>query len=198
MGKIICIDGLIGAGKSTVLNELESMGYRVFKEQVGKWGNFLDKFYKEPKRWSFTLQISILNSLCDQYRDMKLLTQEHDYVFVERSPVSSMVFGKNALSLGYMTQEEFEVYCESFYRFIWYPDYSIWINTPIDSCFSRIATRGRKCELNVTIDYLTTLSNEYKSMEFNDSISGLDSVKKITYNVLKSCGIEHKSNSTNL
>ena len=61
--KIICIDGLIGAGKSTILEKLKKKGYYVFKENLDEWGYFLDLFYKNKPRWAFTLQIAILNNL---------------------------------------------------------------------------------------------------------------------------------------
>ena len=38
--KIICIDGLIGAGKSTILEKLKKKGYYVFKRKLGRMGIF--------------------------------------------------------------------------------------------------------------------------------------------------------------
>ena len=44
VGKILCIDGNIGAGKSSILVELKDMGYYVFPEDMKGWGSFLDNF----------------------------------------------------------------------------------------------------------------------------------------------------------
>lgn len=179
MGKIVCIDGNIGAGKSTLLEELANRGYYVFREDLGKWGFFLDKFYKDPKRWGFTLQIAIMNSLCDQFKEMTRLCQTNEFVFVERSPETSMIFGKNSYDLGYLSTEEFAVYQDCFNRFIWYPDVKFFIETDVDVCLGRIQKRGRDCEKNLEGDYLERICSGYKKMTFDEYFSGMDSPAKI-------------------
>lgn len=185
MGKIVCIDGNIGAGKSTLLEELTKRGYYVFKEDIGRWGFFLDKFYENPTRWGFTLQIAIMNSLCDQFQEMKRLCENNDFVFVERSPETSMIFGKTSHKLGYISQEEFEVYKECFNRFIWYPDVKFFIETRVDICLSRIQKRGRECEKNLESDYLERICSGYKAMSFDEYFSGMDSPKQIADKMLE-------------
>ena len=56
-GKIVSIDGNIGAGKSSTLKELKNLGYVVFPEDIYSWQPILNNFYSDPKRWAFTLQI---------------------------------------------------------------------------------------------------------------------------------------------
>jgi deoxyadenosine/deoxycytidine kinase len=184
MGKIVCIDGLIGAGKSTVLSELENRGYYVFKEEVEKWGIFLDRFYKDPKRWGFTLQLAILNSMIEQYEVMQELIKSNDIVFVERAPTSSMAFGYNAYKLGYIDDEEFKIYKEIFANFIWKPDVSIFIDTPINTCMKRIKQRGRLSEKNMDISYLHDLNNSYKILEFDEKVSGFSSPYHLAEEIL--------------
>lgn len=178
MGKIICIDGNIGAGKSTLLEELSNRGYYVFKEDIERWG-FLNKFYKDPKRWGFTLQVSILNSLCDQFKEMKELCKTNEFVFVERSPETSMLFGKNSYELGYISEEEFKVYKECFDKLIWFPDVKFFIETNVDECLARIQARGRDCEKNLKKDYLERICSGYKNISFDKYFSGMDSPQQI-------------------
>lgn len=185
MGKIVCIDGNIGSGKSTLLEELTKRGYYVFKEDIGRWGFFLDKFYEDPKRWGFTLQIAIMNSLCDQFQEMKELCKNNEFVFVERSPETSMIFGKNSHELGYISHEEFEVYKECFNRFIWYPDVKFFIETNVGVCLNRIQKRGRKCEQNLKCDYLERIGLGYKKMSFCEYFSGMDSPQQIADKMLE-------------
>ena len=158
--KIICIDGLIGAGKSTILEKLKKKGYYVFKENLDEWGYFLDLFYKNKPRWAFTLQIAILNNLLKQHVEM--LQIDAEFIFVERSPTSSMIFGKNSHLRGYISDEEFKVYQDYSDKFIWYPDLTIFIDTPLKTCINRINTRGRECESTIEKNYLIQLEVEYK------------------------------------
>jgi len=41
----LVIEGNIGAGKTTVVNILESLGYPVVREGVDVWGDILAAFY---------------------------------------------------------------------------------------------------------------------------------------------------------
>ena len=43
--RILVIEGNIGAGKTTVVNILESLGYPVVREGVDVWGDILTAFY---------------------------------------------------------------------------------------------------------------------------------------------------------
>ena len=54
MTKIV-IDGNIGAGKTTQLNRIEKLGFRVVKEPIEQWP--LDLFYSDPERWGFLFQM---------------------------------------------------------------------------------------------------------------------------------------------
>tara|TARA_B100001057_G_C22498931_1_gene813252 strand:- start:184 stop:339 length:156 start_codon:yes stop_codon:yes gene_type:complete len=47
---IIAVEGNIGAGKTTALETLESMGYLVFYENIEKWRPLLESYYRDPKR----------------------------------------------------------------------------------------------------------------------------------------------------
>lgn len=84
-GIIISLDGNIGAGKSSILKELKNIGYIIFPEDIDTWQPILDNFYNDPKRWSFTLQIAIINNLRDQYNQINELLQTNSFVFIEKS-----------------------------------------------------------------------------------------------------------------
>ena len=103
--KIICIDGNIGAGKSTILNEIKKK-YPVYVEDIAGWG-LLDEFYRDPQRWSFTLQTSILLSMRKQYEEMMSLPGP--IVFVERTPASSLVFVESSKKNNYLTEKEYKI-----------------------------------------------------------------------------------------
>jgi len=156
---IYCIDGNIGAGKSTLLKELENRGYFVFQEELSDWGELLDRFYSDEKRWMCSLQTAILHSMHQQY--LQIQTLSHDVVFVERSPQSSMIFVKNGVRQGFMDAEETRI-VENLYELLkWSPYMSFYVNTPVDLCYERVKNRNRRCENQISVEYLTFLHDEY-------------------------------------
>lgn len=175
--KICCIDGNIGAGKTTILNELKSRGYCVFEEELSDWGELLNRFYSDQKRWMCTLQIAILHSMSKQYTN--LIERRVDavgschvergcdfdpIVFVERSPQSSMIFVKNGVNQGFLDCEEANVIKNIYEVLCWKPDKVFYLDTDVDVCFERMKSRGRECEKNVTKDYLTFIQTEYLNL----------------------------------
>lgn len=162
---LICsVDGNIGSGKSTVLGELKQKGYFVFEEDLTNWGSLLENFYANPKRWSCSLQIKILHSMRAQYEkmcsfDIKITKQP--FVFVERSPLSSMLFVNNSINNGFLNFDEIELIQQVYRDIFWCPDISFYLNTSVDECFKRKNKRDRKCETNVSKQYLENLHNGY-------------------------------------
>ena len=186
VGKIVSIDGLIGAGKSTTLDYLQKIGYYVFPEDISSWGTFLDKFYSNPKRWTFTFQIQILNTLANQLREMRNLQQENEFIFFERAPESSMLFAKIAYLNGNMEKREFDLYSDIFYKLLWKPDIKFYINTDIKTCMERIKVRGRNCEKDVDVNYLSAIKDEYEKMNFNKCFDGSKPTTVITNEIIDS------------
>lgn len=175
--KFYCIDGNIGAGKTTILNELKSKGFCVFEEDLSQWGELLRRFYLDPKRWMCTLQTAILHSMNQQYT--KLIDIEKSFgieknrdadpgpetiVFIERSPQSSMIFVKNGVKQGFLDNEEANVIKNIYNVLHWTPDKVFYLNTDLDVCYERMKKRGRECEKNVSKEYLQFIQTEYSNL----------------------------------
>ena len=60
----ICLEGNIGAGKSTVLNHLRAAFPRatVFPEPVHEWADVLPLFYAKPTEWALAFSLRVLLS----------------------------------------------------------------------------------------------------------------------------------------
>ena len=97
---------------------------------------------------------------------------------------------KNSHLRGYISDEEFKVYQDYSDKFIWYPDLTIFIDTPLKTCINRINTRGRECESTIEKNYLIQLEVEYKKCEFDHILNGLDSVNKVVKQILKICNVD--------
>lgn len=185
---IYCIDGNIGAGKSTILRELENRGYFVFQEDLSDWGELLNRYYQDKNRWMCTLQLSILHSMHQQYQAIKNL--QHPVVFIERSPDASMIFVENGIKEGFMDDEETRVVKNLHKVLKWTPNISFYIDTPVDTCYERVKQRQRECEESITLEYLSMIHNGYvtcyEAKNRNSiKINGNDSVDNIVTQILK-------------
>lgn len=151
---LISIEGLMGAGKSTVLAALKERGFKVIHEPVEKW-TFLQKFYDDPKKYSLALQTQILLTFAEQE------IPEGDIVFVERSPaVSRYVFANMLRSEGLLTDEAMNVYSDLYTKLDpWKPDGYIYLDTPVDVCLERQKSRGDSYK--ITQQYMTDLDKYY-------------------------------------
>lgn len=154
----ICIEGNIGAGKSTVLCALSRArpDLRIIPEPLHVWGSMLANYYEDPATWSLPLHLRILFEFwkCDSGSG----------VVVERSPGACRhVFGQLSYNDGYMTStawDTFKAYHESLG---WEPDAYVYIDTPVDVCTARMTSRGRPCERDVTETYLRRIEFQYQN-----------------------------------
>ena len=71
----IAIEGNIGAGKTTLSTRLaEQFNARLILEQFED-NSFLPKFYEDPERYAFPLELSFL---ADRYQQLKNMLAVHD------------------------------------------------------------------------------------------------------------------------
>ena len=176
----IVIDGLIGAGKSTqvgIISKLTSQ--KVVKEPIQEWP--LELFYKDPTRWGFMMQVSVLNS----YVKLKYVNG-----IFERCPESTKeVFWKNLVNSKIVTLDEDRVFQKLFDNLTWDPDVTIFIDKDPELCYEHIQTRGQEGDTKITLDYLKCLHKLY--MQYLEKgrnihiINGNQPIEKVTDEILK-------------
>ena len=145
----------------------------------------LDAFYNNPQRWTFTLQMGILNSLYDQFRQMKELSSSNAVILMERNPASSKIFAEICKRDGFMSNEEFKIYQGCFEKLIWEPHLKLFINTNVSTCMERIARRGRECEKDIEHTYLEKLAEGYAKYSFDAYFSGSEKISTIANNIIQ-------------
>jgi len=153
---IICINGNIGSGKTTVLKKLQDAGFSVYFEGIdrGAWCNLLGKYYDNPKEYSYLFQTVVLADM-KELHDWILSTHKKDeIVFVERSHADCLAFCKLIIDEGNMKEEEFEVFQRLLNLLYVSPDIHITIEVPPKICLDRLLYRGRTSETSVSLDYL--------------------------------------------
>ena len=174
MAFIVCIDGNIGAGKTTVLQEIEKKGYPVFYEpfQENPW---LPLYYQEPKKYALNTQIWFLSERFRQYKNADFSSRK--IVFIERSMYTNrFIFVELIRRQGNLDDMELNTYKHHFdiYKNP-LPDLSIILDTPAGECKNRMNIRGRGMEEGVPLDYLQKLGEVY-SQNYNKL--GIKSIKK--------------------
>lgn len=174
MAFIVCIDGNIAAGKTTVLQEIEKKGYPVYYEpfQDNPW---LPLYYQDPKKYSLNTQIWFLSERYRQYKNADFSTRK--IVFVERSMYTDrFIFVELIRRMGNLNYIEIETYKHHFeiYKNP-LPELTIVLDTPPTECKERMKERGRGMEEGVPLDYLRDLGQVYNE---NYQRLGVKTVKK--------------------
>src|SRR5690606_17388127 len=100
--------GMIGAGKSTYTALIsEALGSEAFYESVDD-NRILEKFYEDPKRWAFSLQIYFLNT---RFRSIKDAFKHKNNV-LDRSIYEDALFTRINYEQGNMSEPEMDTYLD--------------------------------------------------------------------------------------
>jgi deoxyguanosine kinase len=157
----IAVEGLIGAGKSTVLRAIRRLvtDVQVFEEPIETWTEVLDNFYTKPREHSFLFGVTVLLGFA------KKATLKPPVV-IERSPATCRyVFNQTLFNDDLLSAGEWELFKELYDALTMFqPTHIIYIAVPVDTCMERIKKRGRECEKNISADYLRKLEYQYELM----------------------------------
>jgi deoxyguanosine kinase len=158
----VVIEGNIGAGKTTLAGRIaDQFNARLILEHFAD-NPFLPKFYNDPEKYSFPLELSFLASRYKQLKE-ELVPQDlfksfsvADYYFMK-----SLVFAASTL-----TGDEFNLYRQIFY--IIYgslpkPDIYVYLHLDPERLLENIGRRGRTYEKSITKEYLQKIQNSYFS-----------------------------------
>ncbi|MCJ7820196.1 MAG: deoxynucleoside kinase [Bacteroidales bacterium] len=158
----VVIEGNIGAGKTTLARKIaDQFNARLILEQFAD-NPFLPKFYSDPEKYSFPLELSFLASRYKQLneelgpQDLFKAFTIADYYFTK-----SLVFAASTLN-----GDEYNLYRQIFY--IIYgslprPDIYVYLHLDPGRLLKNIEKRGRDYEKTITRDYLQKIQDGYFS-----------------------------------
>lgn len=172
MKKIICVDGVVGVGKSSLGKILAEKYDIILYEEPVLNNPILDKYYYDRKRWSFPLQIFFLNKRFKMLKEANKLGR----CVMDRSIYGDVIFSKMLVEDGDMSKEEFELYEELLYNMLEHvekPTLMIYLETSVDSALKKIKKRGRDYEQIVPREYWESLDNHYREYFNNYNISDI-------------------------
>ena len=158
--KYIAIEGNIGAGKTSLAKKISiDFNSKLILERFAD-NPFLPKFYEDPDRYAFTLEMSFLAERYQQITDdLSQLNIFSDSIVSDYDIFKSLIFSKITLS-----EDEFALYRKLFfsmYKDILKPDLYIYLNQNIDRLKENIKKRGRDYEQNIDSKYLKNINSGY-------------------------------------
>ena len=156
----IAIEGNIGAGKTSLASKIShDYNAKLVLERFAD-NPFLPKFYKEPQRYAFTLEMSFL---ADRYQqisdDLSQLDLFKDFIVSDYDVFKSLIFSKITLP-----EDEFKLYRKLFYlmyKDIAKPDLYIYLYQNTERLQANIKKRGRDYEQEIEDDYLEKINTGY-------------------------------------
>jgi len=156
----IAIEGNIGAGKTTLATRIASdLNARLILEQFED-NSFLPKFYTDPDRYAFPLELSFL---ADRFQQLK--TQLGTPDLFQQLTISdyfihkSLIFARKTLA-----NDEFTLYSKLFSIIdgsLPKPELLVYLYLEIDKLTQNIRKRGRDYEQNIDKSYLERIQSGY-------------------------------------
>ena len=154
---VVCLEGNIGCGKSTVLGELRRRGYTCFSEPLSDWKYVFGPFAVAPASNCFALQVQIAASFAQQrvsISDLRANSVKGNVVFVERSFASHATFVSTAVANGWLNSVEHQCLLNLVSAIRWDPELHIFIDVDSKLCLRRIKQRSRSEETHVGLPRL--------------------------------------------
>lgn len=158
----IAIEGTVGAGKTTLATRIANdfNGKLVLEEFEADKNPFLPKFYKEPDKYSFQVEMTFLALRFQQLKDkLANLDLFHDFIISDYYVAKSLIFSRNNLQ-----EDEYDLFSR-FFNIIFStmpkPELLVYLYSDVDRLQYNIRKRGRSYEQEIPDAYLKNIQQGY-------------------------------------
>lgn len=166
--KLVCIEGNIGSGKTTLSEKLANkLEARVMYEPVRE-NPYLDQFYADPKRFALEMQFWLMSRRFELHEEaVKHIWKTGQTVIMDRSIYGDWVFAKknwidgNIDDIGYASYLKHR---DVMNKYLMAPHVVLFLNVSPDDCQNRIVARGRGCEQAIPLTYLRGLHDLHREL----------------------------------
>lgn len=156
----LVIEGNIGAGKTSLSTSLaEDTGRKLILEQFSD-NPFLAKFYEEPDRYAFQLELSFLS---ERYTQIKTELGQPD--LFTQGIISDYFLAKSFIFSKHNLKDDEMVLFEKLFSIISVhapqPDLYVYLHLPVEKLMENIRLRGRDYEKHIRPEYLKEVQDGY-------------------------------------
>jgi deoxyguanosine kinase len=167
----IAIEGVIGAGKTSLCSMLgATLGAKVVLERFEE-NPFLKDFYRDPERYAFQTQIFFLLTRYKQQQELFQADLFHRFL------VTDYIFEKDKIFAYLNLQDEelklYETLVASIERNIPAPDLVVYLQSSVPRLMQNIKQRGRSYEVSMSETYIKELNEAYNYFFFRYKASPL-------------------------
>jgi deoxyadenosine/deoxycytidine kinase len=168
--KIFSVEGNIGAGKTTIIENLQKLFAEnpdviFIREPVDVWQTIVDKngetilakFYADPAKYAFTFQVMAYSTRLSMLRKIIRENPNCKTIICERSlDADKNIFAKMLYDDGLIDEVSHQIYKRFYGEFIdEFPlEGVVYIDADAEVCRQRITKRAREGEETVALDYL--------------------------------------------
>ncbi|HEY8404532.1 MAG TPA: deoxynucleoside kinase [Flavobacteriales bacterium] len=158
--RYISIEGNIGAGKTSLTKKMsEEFGTKLVLEEFAD-NPFLPKFYNQPERYAFPVELSFLSERFSQLkRELNSADLFAPHVLSDYFIGKCQIFAKNNLN-----KDEYDLFLKM-YEIVEgscpKPDLLVFLYLDTESLLKNIHKRGREYELNISAEYLENIQKQY-------------------------------------
>lgn len=156
----IAIEGNIGAGKTTLSKMLaDHWNGRLLLEEFAD-NPFLAKFYEQPERHAFPVELYFL---ADRYHQLRAEMAKPS--LFQEMVVADYFFAKSLIFAGNNLEEDeyglFHRLYEIMFNNLPKPDLLVYLYLDVEQLMSNIKKRGREYEQQISADYLEKVQQRY-------------------------------------
>lgn len=162
--RYIAIEGPLGTGKTALATKLaERLGGRVLLDPIEQ-NPFLERFYADPERHAFEVQVYCLLSRYEQHRS--LLNED----FLGTLLIADYLLAKDRI-YAYLNldEEELELY-ERLYAYVGgetvKPDFVVFLQASLHVLAEKLRRRSRPMERHMSLTYLEHIVKGYQTYFF--------------------------------
>lgn len=165
---IFIIEGNIGSGKSTLINELGQTKFKGFEhvvvqEPVNEFSELLEKYYSDPKKYGFVFQVKVLTAQITALNKVIQSVNPKTVIFCERSVFTAREVFVKMMDLDPVERKVIDdLYTLMISMSKFKVDGCIYLKTPVAVCAQRIVSRGRPGEENITDEYLQRVHDHHE------------------------------------